>query len=1769
MMKPRWRNWQWVVGTVVAIIAVGALADWTMSYFVSRINAKAMDLSVTRVAQQMDNFFEFAARNLTFQRTLSVFEDLLNPQKRSLLIRQSGAWIDEVRRSASADFWIVLDESNRIAVSLPLGTDMPLWRPIWKSFFKNYPCKAVLLAGTNGEPAFVGVGIDILIGDKKRGELWLLYRVESVSQRFFNLSIPASFEVTTVKGDTLWGSKHPSLTSIPKPLRVYAGLKEVPLLLIVTAPSNGMAEGAALLRLIHWGFMLLVVFAVVSIVSLRQRVADRGLAAKLTEIFHSLSERFLETKDAEDVFQALAEAIVREFHFPIAIVFRYDKQTQRYSATGYAPRHLLHEVFPRKGEDLDKELHLSLSTSILQRLQSGTAHTGPHIYEFFPEEASHTLQNLLRLRLNWCALLFAEGKPVGALFVGTSQEQFTDEELQALELVRQQAAMLLTMISSCDEQEEMQKRANRFQEVLLRLNKELPHKKDLVSRLKLLAQEAQEALKVSQVSIWQFPSGSQNCYCLVAAGDDVKQLVGTILPLNRYLTYLTSLEEERVIATDSVLTDPRTEELADDHWRPHGIEAAMDAPIRIEGKIVGIVCCEHKAPRKWSSEETNFAADIADLVARVILEAQQQRRERYLTTLSQLALQLLVVTDWHGVLPAFLEDMGKVAEADRAFLAQLVVDENGREILRCLGAWSVDGLVEEEQEFLLDEVGVPYQIAALRMGEPVLSIVKTLPEPYRQFYEKRGVKTILATPILVESRLWGVLGFSVGRAEHYWDETDITILRIAGSLLGSVIERQNAVERQFEQERQFRRLVENAVVGIYRSTPEGRLLMANPALAQMFGYESPEEMISSITDLANQAYVGPTHQEDFKRMIDEQGFVRNFTVPARRKDGKVIWVSLSGRGIYSQDGKLLYYEGFVIDVTARKYVEELLTQRVTQLQALYNLTSVLHQSDDLERILAEVIECLKTAMRADRIFVALVDPEGRMKIRAAQGFSEKFKQALEDFFAQSSSAFVMRPLIVTDMTLASDLGSLQQIFLDEGIGAYLCVPIVYQGVFIGRLNASFNSPRKFTEDEINLVQTIAHHLAFAIIRKEAEEQILRSEREFRSLFENAVVGIYRSTSEGRFLMANETLARINGYDSVEELMALDIPLQIYLNPEDRERFKKLMAEKGFVSDYRYPIKRKDGSIGWVAKWARAAKDENGNVLYYEGFVLDITEQVQLEQKLKALQVTARSLVMRLDIESIIRTAVTEMSNLYPDSAILVFGYQEDIDSFTLEGANEEGVDLLRVLRLNIGSTFRKQGFLILEERLWSGDGFLLSDLTSATGSSVQELTNLGYRSIFIRVIGDSSRLWGMIAICRKGENFAQHDVDFLNSFCDYLSIAVRNASLFQQVQQSYEELRAIQERMIEQERLRALGQIASGIAHDINNALVPIQGFAEILMEHSDPVVKDAAEVIFKSANDITATVQRMREFYKVRSAEEVLETVDLNSICEDALKMTKPRWFNMPREKGIEIKTQLELSDNLPSLMGIPGEIRQAVVNLIINAVDAMPEGGILTIRTYRKDKGGRAWAVVEVSDTGIGMDEETKKRAIEPFFTTKGERGSGLGLAAVYGIVQRHEGFMEIDSELGEGTTVRLWFPSNVIQTIEFPEDEVPSLRLLVIDDEPSVRETLALLLRKGGHIVSTAVDGEEGLELFQVAQLQGKPFNVVITDLGMPRMDGMTVAKKIKAISPETPVVLLTGWGFRIRSEEVRGVIDLVLTKPATYQQIRRALNQIWNKGMALPN
>jgi len=324
---------------------------------------------------------------------------------------------------------------------------------------------------------------------------------------------------------------------------------------------------------------------------------------------------------------------------------------------------------------------------------------------------------------------------------------------------------------------------------------------------------------------------------------------------------------------------------------------------------------------------------------------------------------------------------------------------------------------------------------------------------------------------------------------------------------------------------------------------------------------------------------------------------------------------------------------------------------------------------------------------------------------------------------------------------------------------------------------------------------------------------------------------------------------------------------------------------------------------------------------------------------------------------------------------------------------------------------------------------------------------------------------------------------------------------------------------------------------------------------------------------DVAHTVSRLREFYRQREPQLMLLPVDLTQVLQQAVDLTRARWSDMPQQRGLVIDVHTDLAPDLPAIMGVESELREALLNLVFNAVDAMPEGGTLTLRTRAVSAepcAGNREALthvqVEVCDTGMGMDEDTRRRCLEPFFTTKGEHGTGLGLAMVYGIVQRHSAELEIDSTVGQGTTVRLIFavPLDVARKPALPaaHGQGPTqLRLLIVDDDPLLLKSLCEALEGDGHLVSAADSGQSGIDLFRAAAQRGESFAVVITDLGMPYMDGRRVAAAIKAAAPTTPVILLTGWGQRLASEGVLSPhVDRVLSKPPKLRELRVALAEV---------
>jgi signal transduction histidine kinase len=377
------------------------------------------------------------------------------------------------------------------------------------------------------------------------------------------------------------------------------------------------------------------------------------------------------------------------------------------------------------------------------------------------------------------------------------------------------------------------------------------------------------------------------------------------------------------------------------------------------------------------------------------------------------------------------------------------------------------------------------------------------------------------------------------------------------------------------------------------------------------------------------------------------------------------------------------------------------------------------------------------------------------------------------------------------------------------------------------------------------------------------------------------------------------------------------------------------------------------------------------------------------------------------------------------------------------------------------------------------------------------------------------------------------------------------------LESTLEELKATQQQVIQQERLRALGVMAGGIAHDFNNALASILGYSELLL-YSPDAGREKREsytrTIMTAATDAARMVARLREFAKPTTKSEFLEAVDLNRVVEEAIALSVPKWKTGPLAHGSMVGVLAE-PGIIPRVQGDPAELREALCNLIFNAVDAMPEGGTIRIRTMGTQEKIR----LEVQDNGTGMSAETRQRCLEPYFTTKGSQGTGLGLAMVYGIVRRHAGELAIESEPGKGTTFIIDLPisHSMAETIMpcSPRLDRP-LQILVVDDQPLLCELLKECLTKDHHTVETAANGREGLEKYRT-----KRYDLVLTDKAMPEMDGDQLAAAIRQLQPKQPIILLTGYRDRVGEAALGNPsVNLVLGKPLALGRLRQALAEV---------
>jgi PAS domain S-box-containing protein len=693
-------------------------------------------------------------------------------------------------------------------------------------------------------------------------------------------------------------------------------------------------------------------------------------------------------------------------------------------------------------------------------------------------------------------------------------------------------------------------------------------------------------------------------------------------------------------------------------------------------------------------------------------------------------------------------------------------------------------------------------------------------------------------------------------------------------------------------------------------------------------------------------------------------------------------------------------------------------------------------------------------------------------------------------------------------------------------------------------------------------------------RKRSEEMRTR----LAAIVESSEDAIFSKTLEGVITSWNPGAERVFGYSAAQ---AIGKPMQTFIPTELTGQESDILARiaRGeSVHHFETERLRRDGTKIEVSLTVSPIRDSNGRIDGASGIARDVTQRKEAEIKIRAqltrldlLSRTTRAIAERQDLASILQVVLRSLEDNLPIDFGCVCLYEPNAPRLSVANVGIKSQDLAQELAME------EHAHIDIDQnglsRCVHGELVYEPDISQINFPFPVRLARGGLGSLVCAPLLVESQVFGvLVAARRKTGSFTSSDCEFLRQLSEHVALAANQAQLYTALQQAYDDLRKTQQAVAQQERLRALGQMASGIAHDINNAISPVAIYSEFLLENEPNLSARAREylqTISSAIQDVASTVVRMREFYRQREPQLSLAPVQLNELVEQVLNLTRARWSDIPQQRGIVVLARTDLAKDLPTIMGVESEIREALTNLILNAVDAMPDGGTLTLRTRVAEDSASAFGpstssvCVEVLDTGLGMDEETQRRCLEPFFTTKGERGTGLGLAMVYGMAQRHSVEIEIESALGKGTMMRLSF------VLTKPGDQGPvlpesfrsvtvRLRILVVDDDPMLLKSVCDVLEGDGHMVVTANGGQAGIDAFTTRFKSGEPFDVVITDLGMPYIDGRKVAATVKGMSSSTPVIMLTGWGHRLKAEgEVPESVDRVLSKPPKLVELRDAL------------
>jgi two-component system NtrC family sensor kinase len=631
----------------------------------------------------------------------------------------------------------------------------------------------------------------------------------------------------------------------------------------------------------------------------------------------------------------------------------------------------------------------------------------------------------------------------------------------------------------------------------------------------------------------------------------------------------------------------------------------------------------------------------------------------------------------------------------------------------------------------------------------------------------------------------------------------------------------------------------------------------------------------------------------------------------------------------------------------------------------------------------------------------------------------------------------------------------------------------------------------FTDPAGNLLGTV-HVLKDITERKRAEEK-------YRTLVSSVQEGVFISTPQGRFLDFNIAMMRMTGYDTRDELLGADIPGTMYANPADRDRLKKLLVEHGSVADFEFEMRRKDGEIRTVIESSIAVKDASGTVTAYQGFLLDITERKRAElevrrrnRELLVLNSIGQTLTESMDLADSLHRTLRQMAELF------------SLDACALYLFEEEGSKIRRVAAVGHRSEYaRNFPAVAVKPELLHHIKAVHATFLSVQGLPLPAIFRETQRkeellSAYVVVLWSKDRVIGGLTVgSRTPKEFSPGDVNLLIAVGSQLASAIERSRLYEEARQAYENLRRAQEQLLHSEKMAAVGQLISGVAHELNNPLTAILGYSQLLTSSGQmgPQGLEYSDKLYKQAQRTHRIVQNLLSFARQHKPERVL--VQLNMILEETLAL---RDYDLRMN---HIRVHLELAPDLPPTSADPHQLQQVFLNMVNNAVDAMLEHsseGDLWVRTSAN--GDRL--LIEFTDSGPGVKDAS--RVFDPFYTTKPVgKGTGLGLSICYGIITEHGGSIRVRNVPPRGASFTIEVPHQSVKPLKNsdsrqPMEQAREGRILLVDEDDSVLEAVGAVLLEREHAVETVRSAADAMAL-----LDRKEFDLVIADLDLVGMTG----------------------------------------------------------------